>query len=203
MAISAGLGSGLVSSMANAQFAYNYLQAAYVFGDFELANGDVGFNGFEITAQFELSPSFAVGVNYLSIDGDETVTSVTGENILEYEGDGLEAFVLYHTPVSAQADFLLGARIDMREFEARVQGDVPVFETDDDTNFLFTGLRYQLNGLELQGEWSYLLDADNGEDRWSYTLGVLSGNAGQFQLGFSLTPDNTGDVMRVFIRQAY
>ncbi|MFK7997587.1 MAG: hypothetical protein AB8B87_25905, partial [Granulosicoccus sp.] len=63
--------------------------------------------------------------------------------------------------------------------------------------------RHQLQGLEVFGQWSHQLDTEDNEDRWSYTLGLLSGNPGELQLGFSISPDNDGDVMSVFVRQSY
>lgn len=194
---------GSVSSAARANFTYNFVQASYVFGEFEFASGDVNYDGFEITAQFEVLPSFALGVNYLSIEGDDTETTISGQNTLTYEGDGIEAYVIYYSPVTATTDFLLGARIDMREFVAQAQGDTPIFQTDDDTNFLSTGLRYQFSGLELHGEWFYQLDAEDDEDPWTYKLGLLSGNPGQWQLGFSVRTDDFGNLMRASIRRGY
>jgi len=191
------------SGFAHANLQYTYFQAAYVFGEFEFDNADVDFKGYELTAQLELSPSIAIGVNYLSLEGDDTESTPTGTNSLEFEGDGIDAYILYYSPLTVQTDLILGARYDMKEIEAGVQGDAPALQSDDDTRFLFAGLRHQLQGLELQGEWSYELDAEDNADKWSYTLGVLSGVPGQLQLGFSLSPDSTGDVMKVFLRQSY
>ncbi|MFK7859287.1 MAG: hypothetical protein AB8B64_10710 [Granulosicoccus sp.] len=195
--------SGLVSGSAQAKFQYSYVQAAYVFGEFDFGDADTDFKGYELTAQLQLSPSIVAGVNYLSLDGDDTENTLTGINTLEYEGDGVDAYILYYSPLTIQTDFILGARLDMKEFEARVQGMAPTFQTNDDTRFLFTGLRHQLQGLELEGLWSYQLDTEDNEDKWSYSLGIVSGVPGQLQLGFSISPDDAGDVMSVFVRQSY
>ncbi|MFK8080704.1 MAG: hypothetical protein AB8B97_10495 [Granulosicoccus sp.] len=195
--------TAVASGFAKADFPYKYVQADYVFGEFDFGDADVSFTGYQLTAQFEISPSIVFGVNYLSLDGDEMQSTLTGMNTLEYEGDGMDVYLFYYSPLSIQTDLLLGARRDMKEFEARVVGEAPAFQTDDDTDYLFAGLRYQLQGLELQGEWSYELDTEDNEDRWSYTLGVVSGIPGQLQLGFTLSPDNRGDVMSVFVRQTY
>lgn len=194
---------GLASGFAKGNFQYSYIQAAYVFGEFDFDNADVSYKGYELTAQFELSPSIVAGVNYLSLEGNETESISTGVNTLEYEGDGINAYVLYYSPMTLRTHLLLGANLDMREFEARGQDVAPTLQTDEDTKFLFAGLRHQLQGLELQGQWSYNLDAEDDEDTWSYSLGVLSGEPGQFQLGFSVSPETTGDVMSVFVRQSY
>lgn len=194
---------GLASASAQANFQYNYIQAAYVLGEFDINDADVSYSGYELTAQFELSTSIVAGVNYLSLEGEDTESIATGINTLEYEGDGIDAYILYYSPVTVQTDLLLGGRIDMKEFDARVQGAAPVLQTDDDTKFLFAGLRHQLQGLELQGQWSYELDTEDDEDKWSYTLGLVSSGSDQLQLGFSISPDNAGDVMRVFVRQSY
>lgn len=194
---------GFVSGAAKANFSYNYVQASYAFGEFEFARGDVSYDGVEVTAQFEVFPSIAIGINYLSIEGDDTETSIAGQNTFTYEGDGLETYLLYYSPVAAQIDFLLGARIDMREFVAQLQGSDPALQVQDDTNFLSTGLRYQFNGLELNGQWFYQLDAEDGEDRWSYSLGLVGGNPGQWQLGFSVDSDDAGGLMRAFLRHGF
>lgn len=193
------LGAGVV----HADLKYSYLQAAYVFGELEFADADVDIKGYELTAQFELSPSIAVGLNYLSLEGDDTETTATGVNTLESKANGIDAYVLYYSPVGLQTDFLLGVRLDMKDVEARVQGNAPTLQSDDDKKFLFTGLRHHLRGLELNGQWSYQWDTDDGDDRWTYTLGLVSGIPGQLQLGFSVSPDSAGDVMKVFVRQSY
>lgn len=193
----------LIAGNAQASFQYNYLEAVYLFGEYEFANSDVDITGYEITAQFDLSPSFALGVSYTSLEGDDVVTSIDGVNSLSFDSSGPDVYALYHSPVGEQTDFILGASIDMRDIEAAVQGQTPSLSKDEDTKYLFTGLRHRLSTLELNAQWSYNLDAEENEDEWSYTLGVLCGQPGTLQLGFQITPDNDGDILGVSIRQAY
>lgn len=188
---------------AQTEFQYTYVEAAYVFGEFEFDNAEVDIKGYELTAQFQLSPSFVLGVRYSSLKGDDTVTTLTGVNTLEYDGSGPEAYTFYHSPIGVQTDFLLGAGIDLSDFEAVLQGEAPLAQKDEDTKLLFTGFRHRLNGLELHAQWSYNLDAEDDENEWSYTLGMLCGQPTGLQLGVQIKPDDKGDLIGISIRQSY
>lgn len=195
--------AGFSSGVSYANFQYNYIQAAYVFGEFDFGNADVGYKGYEVAVQFEVSSSIVAGVNYLSLDGEDTESSVTGLNSLNFEGEGFDVYLFYYSPVTDFTNIIFGASYDMTEFEAQLANAPPALQTNDDTKYLFAGVRHQLQGLEVFGQWSHQLDTEDNEDRWSYTLGLLSGNPGELQLGFSISPDNDGDVMSVFVRQSY
>ena len=190
-------------AVAQTPFKYTYVEAAYMIGDFELAADDVDIKGYKLTAQFVLSPSFVVGVDYASIEGEDTLTSPAGVQTISVDSSGPNAYFLYHTPMGLQTDFLLGARRNMSDFNASVVGEAPFVSQSEDVNFLFTGLRHWLNGIELRAEWFYNLDAADNEDEWSYTLGLLSGPPTGLQLGFEITPDSDGDLMGISIRQSY
>ena len=193
----------MLTTGAQANFQYTFIEATYLFGEFEFANSEVDITGYELTAQFDLSTSFAVGINYSSLEGDDVVTTINGVDTLTFDGSGPEAYVLYHSPVGVQTDFILGGLIDMSDFEAAVQGEPPAIVQDEDTNFLFTGLRHRMSGIEFNAEWMFNLDAEDGEDEWAYTLGVLCGQPGGLQVGFQITPDDQGDVIGLSIRQFY
>lgn len=188
---------------AQANFQYNYVEAAYIFGEFEFADAEVDVTGYQLTAQFDLSPNFVLGVRYSSLDGEDRITTVSGVSTLEYNGSGPNVYTLYHSPVGAQTDFLLGVGFDMSDFEATMQGDAPLAKQDEDTKLLFTGFRHRFSGLELHAQWSYNLDAEDDESEWSYTLGLLSGQPTGLQLGVQITPDDQGDLLGISIRQSY
>ena len=193
----------IFSTHAQASFQYTYFEAAYAFGELEFANSEVVVKGYELIAQFEVSPSIVLGVKYSSLDGDDAVIAADGVSTLVYEGSGPEAYTFFHSPLSAQTDFLLGAGIDMIEYEAFVQGGAPAVQKKDDTKSVFTGFRHKLNGLELQAIGSYNLDAEDNEDEWTYTLGLVSGEPTGLQLGFQITRKTEGDLMSVSVRQSY
>lgn len=193
----------IYSTHAQANFQYTYVEAAYVFGELEFDNSEVDPKGYELIAQFEVSPSVVLGVKYLSLSGDDAVITANGVSTLEYDGSGPEAYTFFHSPIGEQTDFLLGAGIDMTEYEAFVQGGASVTQKNDNAKLLFTGFRHNLNGLELQARWSYNLDAEDDEDEWNYTLGMLSGEPTGLQLGFQITRKTEGDLMSISVRQTY
>lgn len=192
-----------IPTHAQASFQYTYVEAAYVFGELEFANSEVDLEGYELTAQFEVSPSIVLGMKYSSLDGDDAVVTAEGVSTLEFEGSGPEAYALFHSPFGPRTDFLLGASIDMTEYEAVVRSGAPVTQKNDDTKSIITGFRHDLNGLELQAQWSYNLDAEDDEDEWSYTLGLLSGAPTGLQLGFRIIQKTEGDLMSVSVRHTY
>ena len=193
----------MYSTHAQADFQYTYVDAAYVFGEFEFANSEVNLKGYELIAQFEVSTSIVVGVKYSSLSGDETVITEGGVSTLEYDGSGPEAYTIFHSPIGARTDFLFGASIDMTDYEALVRDGETAIRKNDDTKLILAGFRHNLNGLELQARWSYNLDAEDDEDEWSYTLGLLSGEPAGLQLGFQLSRKTEGDLMSVSVRQSY
>ena len=192
-----------VSVPAHSEFRYTFFEASYVFGEFESGDSDVDFEGYELIGQYSLSPSFAIGISYSSVDGDDTVTTINGQQDLRFKADGFEAFGFFHTALGSQTDVIFGARIDMSDIEATLQGDSLSASRNDDVNSLFAGFRQGFSGLEFEILWSYNLDAEDDEDEWNYTLGILSGDPTGLQLGFLFAPDDTGDLMGVSIRQSY
>ncbi|MFK7890243.1 MAG: outer membrane beta-barrel protein [Granulosicoccus sp.] len=195
--------AGPAAAQQGGGFYYKYVQAAYIFGEYDFADVDVDVKGYELTAQFEMTPSLILGISYSSLEGDDTVTNAGGSQTLTFDGSGPDVYAFYHSPLGAQTEFLIGARVDMSQFEGAVRGQEPSIEQSEDENLLFAGLRYRLNALEFEAQWDYNLDAENNEDEWSYTLGLVSGVPGSLQLGFKIAPDDRGDLMGVFLRQAY
>ncbi|MBX2881782.1 MAG: hypothetical protein KTR32_17680 [Granulosicoccus sp.] len=192
-----------LTASAQSAFKYNYVEVAYLIGEFEFVDSEVDTKGYEITAQFELSPSFVLGGSYRSLEGDESELTTAGPRTLNFDASGPSVYSYYHSPVGVQSDFILGALLDMSELEAGVQGEALTLNQNDDTSILFTGLRHRLSGLEIRAQWFYNLDAEDNEDQWSYKIDVLSGEPTGLQLGFQITPDNEGDVLGVSIRQSY
>ena len=191
------------NSHAQSEFRYTYIEAQYLRGEFEFPDSELDIDGYSLTAQFDLSSSFTVGVTYISLEGDETSAATANTRSLNFKGSGPEVFAFYHTPVGHNTDFIFGARREMSDFEATIPEDSIDISQDEDVDSLLTGLRMSFSGLELQAQWFYNLDAEDNEDEWNYTLGLLSGDPSGLQLGIQFTPDDTGDLFGISVRQSY
>ena len=194
---------GCISASAHSEFQYAFIEGTYIIGELEFSDSELDIDGYELTGQFNVSPNYVVGISYTSLEGDDTITTATGQQSFSYKAEVPELYAFFHQPLAVQADYLFGARIEFSDIEATVPDDSSITSEDESIKHLFAGLRYRVYGLELNGEASYNLDAEGDEDEWSYTVGLLSGEPTGLQLGVEYTPDDDVDLMGVSIRQSF
>jgi len=191
------------NSHAQSVFRYTFIEAAYLRGEYAFPDSELDIDGYSITAQFDYSASFAFGVTYTSLEGDDSIASTAGTRTLDFKGSGPDVFAFYHAPVGPNTDFIFGAQREMSDRLATVVEDDIDFSRNEDVDSLLAGLRLKFSGLELQSKWFYNLDAEDDEDEWSYTVGLLSGDPAGLQLGIQFRPDDTGDLFGISVRQSY
>lgn len=199
----------MLSSNANADFQYHYLQASYVKVDVEFgidAIDDTDSTGPSVEFSYPINENIAVGASYLSASADTSaVFEVGGRGNLKIDTTAYRIFGLYHLPLNEQSDYLLGGHYSKVESEGRgPNGPVPQLDVDEDSKSLFAGIRFQLNeSIELQGLVDYDLDADDGEDEISFSISGLYSIAPTLSVGVSYEPDDSADSLAVNVRKYF
>lgn len=151
-----------------ASFNYNVISLAYVNQTVDMSgySRDLKASGLELEGAFEVNKQFVVRAGVGSATGDVTIsgTKVT----LDVEATMLG--ILFHAPIAAQTDVVLGASLLQGEFKAKASGFPTITESMDGQNILL-GVRHRLsNKIELQAgaDQTYV----DGESDTDINLGI-------------------------------
>jgi len=130
-------------------FSYTFISASYeIFSSYiDGIPEDLEGDGITINGTFNIASNFGISASYVT--GSEDVTS--GESTLNADSDGASIGAFFHTPVSDNTDFVLGAEIIKGNVDIEVNGTS--FPSEDaDGNTIFAGIRAMVaTNVELNG----------------------------------------------------